>query len=35
MESGCQQGKALGQISGVNFREHLVIKNQKQDILGK
>jgi SRSO17 transposase len=35
MESGCQQVKALGRISGVNSPEHLKIKNQKPDISEK
>lgn len=35
MESGFQQGRALGRISGVNLTEHLAMKNQKLDTLGK
>ncbi len=35
MEAGCQLIRALELTSGISLREHLAIKNQKQDILGK
>jgi hypothetical protein len=34
-ESGYHWGKALEQISGVNLKERLAMKNQKLDILEK
>ena len=35
MESGFQQGRALGEINAVNLTEHLAIKKQKLDTLKK